>query len=157
MNEEMTSFPAEISFPIIDDEVALEKAERYSLRLITSDPLIIINQATTEIVILDDDGKLYIHHRQQLELLHLLLHIPVPPFTEIIIGFPYEEIAFEASAVANAKMIVFGEAQQSFVVNFIQGISYSFLYVVTYICCMVCCECSVLFVYRLGKSDCIDI
>ena len=59
VNEELTSFPAEISFPIIDDDVALETVERYSLSLIPSDPLVIINQATSEIVILENDGKLH--------------------------------------------------------------------------------------------------
>ena len=58
VNEELTSFPANISFPIIDDEVALETVERYSLSLIPSDPSITINQFMSEIVILDDDGKL---------------------------------------------------------------------------------------------------
>ena len=42
-------------------------------------------------------------------------------FIEIIVGFPYEEVTFEASAVRDVIMIVFGEALQSFVVNFIQG------------------------------------
>ena len=57
VNEELTSFPAVVSFPIIDDDAALETVEKYLLSLIPSDPSIIINQSTSEIVILDDDGK----------------------------------------------------------------------------------------------------
>ena len=55
----------------------------------------------------------------------VLLHCPL----EIIVGFPYEEITFEASAVENVMMIVFGEARQSFVVNFIQGTVYVHYYI----------------------------
>ena len=58
VNEKLTSFPAEISFPIIDDDVALETVERYPLSLITSDPSITISRSMSEIVIIDDDGKL---------------------------------------------------------------------------------------------------
>ena len=58
VNEELTSFPAVVSFPIIDDDAALETVERY-LFLITSDPSFIINPAMSEIVILDDDGKFH--------------------------------------------------------------------------------------------------
>ena len=42
---------------------------------------------------------------------------------EIIFGFPYEEMTFNASDVGNATMHVFGEALQSFTVNYVQGIS----------------------------------
>ena len=42
---------------------------------------------------------------------------------EIIVGFSYEEMTFEASTIGNATMLVFGEALQSFTVNYIQGIS----------------------------------
>ena len=39
----------------------------------------------------------------------------------MIVGFPYEEMTFEASAVGNVTMVVFGEAAQSFTVNYVQG------------------------------------
>ena len=39
----------------------------------------------------------------------------------MIVGFPYEEMTFEASAVGNVTIMVFGEALQSFAVNFVQG------------------------------------
>ena len=57
VSETLTSFPATISFPINDDDAAVEAVERYFLTLIPSDPAISINPATTEIVILDDDSK----------------------------------------------------------------------------------------------------
>ena len=44
-------------------------------------------------------------------------------FAEIIVGFPYEEMTFDASAVGNATMLVFGEALQGFTVNYVHGIS----------------------------------
>ena len=52
----ITSFPATITFPLIDDEGALEPVETYQLTLIPSDPSIIINQPTANISILDEDG-----------------------------------------------------------------------------------------------------
>ena len=58
VNLVLTSFPVEISFPIVDDDGAIETVERYSLSLIPSDPSITLNQATSQIVILDDDGML---------------------------------------------------------------------------------------------------
>lgn len=58
VNQSLTSFPMSVSFIINDDETAIEAVERYSLRLIPSDPSITINQATAEIFILDDDRKL---------------------------------------------------------------------------------------------------
>ena len=75
MHEELTSFPANISFPIIDDDVALETVERYSLSLIPSDPSITINQSMSEIVILDDDGKLHIIIRYSGQVEICCMHI----------------------------------------------------------------------------------
>ena len=49
-------------------------------------------------------------------------------YIELIVGFPYDVMTFEASAVGNVIMILFGEARQGFVVNFIQGI---YLYMCT--------------------------
>ena len=55
----LTSFPANISFMINDDLTALEDMEIYTLTLIPSDPSIDIVQDTSQIIILDDDGKLH--------------------------------------------------------------------------------------------------
>jgi hypothetical protein len=94
VDEMLTSFPATVTFDINDDDAALEDIEMYTLVLIPSDPSITISQNTSRIFILDDD--------------------------EIIVGFPYEEMTFEASDVGNATMHVFGEALQSFTVNYVQ-------------------------------------
>ena len=59
VDQELIFFPAKISFIINDDDAALEDIEIYTLRLIPSDPSITINQATSQIIILDDDGKLH--------------------------------------------------------------------------------------------------
>ena len=56
VDETFTSFPASVSFSISDDAIALEDDERYSLTLIASDPSIIVERATTLIVIQDDDS-----------------------------------------------------------------------------------------------------
>ena len=53
----LTSFPANVSFNIIDDRAALEPVERYTLTLVPSDPSVIINQGTADIAIIDDDSK----------------------------------------------------------------------------------------------------
>ena len=42
-------------------------------------------------------------------------------FTEIIIGFPHEELTLEASDVDDAIVLLFGEALQSFEIEYIQG------------------------------------
>ena len=41
----------------------------------------------------------------------------------IIVGFPYKEMTFNTSAVGNATMLVFGDARQSFTVNYVHGMS----------------------------------
>ena len=57
VDETLTSFPVDVSFPLIDDVVALEDVEIYTLTLIPSDPSIIINQASCQINVFDNDGK----------------------------------------------------------------------------------------------------
>ena len=59
IDQSLTAFPARVEFPITDDDAALEPVERYSLTLVRSDPSIILNQATAEINIIDDDGRSY--------------------------------------------------------------------------------------------------
>lgn len=56
VNETITSYPAMVSFSIINDSIALEDDEQYSLTLIASDPSITVERATTLIVIQDDDS-----------------------------------------------------------------------------------------------------
>ena len=41
-------------------------------------------------------------------------------YTVILVGFPYEEMTFPASAIGNATLKVFGQAQQGFTVNYTQ-------------------------------------
>jgi collagen type VI alpha len=91
----LTAFPFEVPFIITDDEAALEPDERYSLSIVSSDPALPLSHATTEIVILDDDT--------------------------ITAGFPYEEKQFPVSAVGNASIVVFGQAQQAFQINYVQA------------------------------------
>ena len=57
VDQMLTSFPVDVSFPYIDDVAALEDVEIYTLTLIPSDPSIIINQASCQINVLDNDGK----------------------------------------------------------------------------------------------------
>ena len=57
VDQQITSFPADITFRINDDEAALEPDEMYQLTLIPNDPSIIIDQPTADITILDDDSK----------------------------------------------------------------------------------------------------
>ena len=61
VNMQLTSFPAEVSFTITDDDAALEPVERYTLSLTSSDPSITISQAEAEIVIIDDDSELRVN------------------------------------------------------------------------------------------------
>lgn len=57
VNQTVTSFPSIISFIINDDDIDGESEERYLLTLTTNDTEIIISQATTQIIIFDDDRK----------------------------------------------------------------------------------------------------
>ena len=132
VDQVLTSFPANISFMINDDLAALEDMEMYTLTLIPSDPSITINQATKKITILDNDGKL--HHLCRLMGFWLYTHIYCRKCSYrlvyicffssagIFVGFPYKEITFDASAVGNATMLVFGEALKSFTVDYVHGI-----------------------------------
>ena len=77
VNQVLTSFPANVSFVINDDLVALEDMEIYTLSLIPSDPSIVITQATSQITILDNDGGMlhtcthtvYIHLLEKMQIL----------------------------------------------------------------------------------------
>ena len=52
----ISSYPANVTFAILNDNVALENDEEYTLSLTINDPTIIVNPATTRIVIKDEDS-----------------------------------------------------------------------------------------------------
>ena len=56
VSENITTYPATVSFAILNDSVALEDDEEYVLTLTANDPNVIVNPATTRIVIQDDDS-----------------------------------------------------------------------------------------------------
>ena len=83
VDQVLTSFPADVFFPIIDDSAALEDMEIYTLTLIPSDPSIDIVQDTSQITILDNDGKLHqVCHLQR--LMHSWLHVYIAQSTIIL-------------------------------------------------------------------------
>ena len=123
VDQVLTSFSANISFVINDDLAALEDMEIYTLTLIPSDSSFNIVQDTSQITILENDGKLHICTHMCTAESAVIDGIYLFFSAEINVGFPYEEMTFDASAVRNATMFVFGEALQSFTVNFVHGIS----------------------------------
>ena len=52
----ISSYPAKVTFALLNDNVALENDEEYTLSLTVNDSAIIVNPATTRIVIQDDDS-----------------------------------------------------------------------------------------------------
>lgn len=59
VSETLNSFPATVSFTLIDDDTSIEAVERYFLTLVPSDPSIPINQLMAEIVIIDEDRRFH--------------------------------------------------------------------------------------------------
>ena len=55
----ISSYPANVTFPLLNDNVALEDDEEYTLSLIINNSTIIVNPATTRIVIQDEDSMLH--------------------------------------------------------------------------------------------------
>ena len=59
VNQVLSSFPANVSFVINDDLVALEEREMYRLLLVDVSPAVVLLNPTSLITILDNDGMLY--------------------------------------------------------------------------------------------------
>ena len=55
----ISCYPANVTFALLNDNVALEDDEEYTLYLTVNDSTIIVNPATTRIVIQDDDSMLH--------------------------------------------------------------------------------------------------
>ena len=56
VNEKLSSYPAIVTLPLLNDNVGLESDEEYTLSLSAIGFNIIVDPATTRIVIQDDDG-----------------------------------------------------------------------------------------------------
>ena len=60
VSEKLSRFPALVTFSLLNDNVALENNEEYTLSLSVNGPSIVANPATTRIVIQDDDSMWHI-------------------------------------------------------------------------------------------------
>ena len=56
VSAKISSYPAKVPIAILNDNVSLENDEEYTLSLTVKDSTIIVNTATTPIVIQDDDS-----------------------------------------------------------------------------------------------------
>ena len=60
VSEKISRFPAIVAFTLLNDNVALENNEEYTLSLSVNGPSTVVNPATTRIVIQDDDSMWHI-------------------------------------------------------------------------------------------------
>ena len=56
VSAKISSYPANVTIALLNDNVALENDEEYTLSLTVNDSTIIVNPSTTRIVIQDDDS-----------------------------------------------------------------------------------------------------
>ena len=60
VSAKISRFPAIVTFPLLNDNVALENDEEYTLSLSVNGSTAIVNPATTRIVIQDNDSMWHI-------------------------------------------------------------------------------------------------